>query len=121
MRKSILIVEDEAIIALMLQRFLSSLNYQIIGIVNEGLKAIEMTKTLKPDLVIMDVVIQGDMNGVETFKKIRNFSDVPVIFLTGNSLETIQKEEKCNSSEVFSKPILMEELKQTLSKVFQQS
>lgn len=117
MKKSILIVEDEAIIALMLQSYLSSRNYTILGIARGGENAIEMVRTLKPDLVIMDVVIQGDINGIETCKNIKRFSTVPIIFLTGNSLELINNDKECDGIPVYSKPVLMEDLKKTIDQM----
>lgn len=111
MKKSILIVEDEGIIALGMQSYLSSLDYIVLGIAKDGETAIEMTRNLKPDLIIMDVIIQGDINGVETFKNIKSFSKVPIIFLTGNSTEIFHNEKKFLGMPVYTKPILMHDLK----------
>lgn len=111
MKKTILIVEDEGIIALGLQTYLTSKNFDVLGIAKEGVKAIEMTRALKPDLIIMDVVIQGDINGIETCKNIKDFSNVPIIFLTGNSADMIKNDEKCEGIPVYSKPIIMDDLK----------
>ena len=117
MIKSIFIIEDESIIALMLQRFLSSHNYNILGIAKEGAKAIELIRTLTPDLIIMDVNIQGDINGVDTFKIIKSFSDVPVIFLTGNSVEIINNEKMCQGIPILEKPVSLEDMKKTIDKI----
>ncbi len=117
MKKSILIVEDEGIIALGLQSYLMSKNYEVLGIVREGEKAIEMTKTLKPDLIIMDVVIQGDINGVETCKNIKSFSNVPIIFLTGNCTDIIKNDKKCEGIPIYSKPIIMDDLKLAIDNI----
>lgn len=117
MKKSILIVEDESIIALGLQNYLSSQNYIVLGIVKDGEKAIEMTRLLNPDLIIMDVVIQGNINGVETCKNIKSFSNVPIIFLTGNSTEIIHSDIKCHGIPVYSKPVLMEDLKKAIDAI----
>lgn len=116
MSKSIFIIEDEGLIALMLQKYLISQNYVISGIAKEGLKAIEMVKALKPDLIVMDVNIHGDMNGVETFKIIRSFSNVPIIFLTGNTVEIITEDEACKGVPVFEKPISLTDLKKMIDK-----
>lgn len=117
MSRSIFIIEDEGLIALMLQKFLSSQNFSISGIAKEGLKAIEMIQVLNPDLVVMDVNIQGDMNGVETFKKIRGFSNIPIIFLTGNTVEIITDEEACKGVPIFEKPISLSDLKKMIDKM----
>lgn len=117
MKKTILIVEDEGVIALCLQSYLTSKNYDVLGIAKEGDKAIEMTRTLKPDLIIMDVVIQGDINGVETCKNIKSFSNVPIIFLTGNCTDIIKNDKNCQDIPVYSKPIIMEDLKLAIDNI----
>jgi len=117
MKKTILIVEDEGIIALGLQSYLTSKNYNVLGIVKEGEKAIEMTRALNPDLIIMDVVIQGSINGVETCKNIKSFSNVPIIFLTGNCTEIIKNDKKCEGIPIYSKPIIMEDLKLAIDNI----
>lgn len=121
MKKSILIVEDEGIIALGLQSYLSSLNYIVLGIAKDGETAIEMTQNLKPDLIIMDIILQGNINGVETCKNIKTFSKVPMIFLTGNSTEFFDNEKKCQGMPVYTKPFLMEDLKIAINNILHNS
>ncbi len=118
MNRSIFIIEDEGLIALMLQRYLSSQNYNILGIAKEGLKAIDRIKELDPDLIILDVNIQGSINGVETFKIIRSFSKAPVIFLTGNSIDIITNNIECIGVPIFEKPVSLEDLKRSIEKIF---
>ena len=63
---SVLIVEDELIIAEDLKEILIDWGYQVIGIVPSGRKALQIAKQIRPDIVIMDVKIDGDLNGIET-------------------------------------------------------
>ncbi|MBU3914939.1 PAS domain-containing protein [bacterium] len=78
----ILIVEDEAIIAMELESQLQSLGYEVTSIVNTGEKAIEKAEADKPDLILMDIRIQGDKDGIETAETIRNKFGIPIVFST---------------------------------------
>lgn len=78
----ILIVEDEMIIAMDLQKVLMNYNYSVCSIVCSGFEAIKKVYEEKPDLILMDIMIPGELNGIDTAKIIRNEFDVPVVFLT---------------------------------------
>lgn len=78
----ILVVEDDKNVAAVLEARLESFGYEVCGLVATGLKAIERAINLKPDIVLMDILLEGDMNGIEAADKIRGQSDVPIIFLT---------------------------------------
>ena len=82
--KSILIVEDESIIALNLKYDLEDLGYNVIGIVDTGDDAIDNAVEYRPDLTIMDINLKGDINGIQAAKKILAL-DLAVIYLTANS------------------------------------
>ncbi len=79
---NILIVEDESIVALELESRLIDLGYSICGIVSSGADAINITVSQKPDLILMDINIKGQIDGVETAEKIKEIIDIPIIFLT---------------------------------------
>lgn len=85
----ILIVEDEAIVALDLQCRLESLNYDVIGLASSGEQAVKMATNRMPDLVLMDIKLQGNMNGVEAAEKLRGDRPIPVIFLTATAEEEV--------------------------------
>lgn len=84
----ILLVEDEAVVALSLQRELQKNNFTCITAAT-GRSAISLTQEHTPDLVIMDVNLSGEMNGIEAANRIRKMSSVPVCFITGYSSEDI--------------------------------
>ncbi len=86
--KRILPVDDEVIIATRLQELLVSIGYDVPDIAGSGEDAIGLAKTLKPDLIIMDIVMPGSMDGIAAAEKIRADLDIPVIFLTAYSDET---------------------------------
>lgn len=81
----ILIVEDERIIAMTLQQLLEEREYTIVGICGSGEAAIEKAAQLRPDLVLMDIHLEGAMDGIEAAKCIFEQCRVPVIFLTAYS------------------------------------
>jgi len=81
----ILIVEDEGIIASDLEERLIELGYEVAGISPSGEEAVTRAADLKPDLVLMDIMLKGEMDGVEASGIIRKNMDIPVIFLTSFS------------------------------------
>src|SRR5512136_2513299 len=78
----ILVVEDELIIAKGIEKRLIALGYSVIDIVPTGEEAVETALNEMPDLVLMDVCLQGRMDGVMAAEKIRSKADIPVIYLT---------------------------------------
>ena len=81
----ILVVEDESIVALDIQERLESLGYDVPATVAAGEKAIEQAGLLRPDLVLMDIQLQGQMDGIEAADHIRRQFGIPVIYLTANA------------------------------------
>ena len=81
----ILVVEDECIVALDIQDRLESLGYEVPATVASGERAIEQAGALGPDLVLMDIQLQGRMDGVEAADQIRQRFGIPVIYLTANA------------------------------------
>jgi len=94
MTKSILIVEDEAIVAMEIQNTLERLGYTITAFVSSGTKAISIALEYKPDLILMDIQIKGDMDGIEAAEQIRSCSFIPIIFLTAYAEESTLKRAK---------------------------
>ncbi|HBY09383.1 MAG TPA: hypothetical protein DEH22_16975 [Chloroflexi bacterium] len=79
----ILIVEDEFLIALNLQRQLTKLGYEICKPVSSGDAAVQSAKQENPDIVLMDVNLAGALNGVRAAREITNTSGAAIIFMTG--------------------------------------
>ncbi len=89
---SILLVEDEGIVAHDLQETLTRLGYSICGIASEGAQAVTMTEALQPDMIVMDVSLRGDVDGIQAARLIQERSQRPIIFLTGHSdAETLRR------------------------------
>jgi len=82
---SVLIVEDESIIAMEMEARLAAMGYRVIGCAASADAALEMIQGDKPDIVLMDINIQGETDGVMLARKIREDEDIPSIFLTAYS------------------------------------
>jgi PAS domain S-box-containing protein len=79
---SILLVEDERIVARNLQNELTSMGYKVSAIASSGEEALKKIEETWPDLVLMDIVLKGDMDGVELTEEIRDRYGIPVVYLT---------------------------------------
>lgn len=84
-QEKILIVEDEAVIALQIKNEVRSMGYQVVGIHATGEEALAGVAATKPDLVLMDIKLQGELDGIETASRIAREYDLPVVFLTAHS------------------------------------
>src|ERR1700680_5110571 len=78
----ILIVEDESIVAKDIQQSLKKLGYEALGVCATGEDAAAKAEQLKPSLVLMDIMLKGDMSGIEAADYIRQKLNIPIIFLT---------------------------------------
>lgn len=85
----ILIVEDEAILALNVKEMLLQMGHSVAAIHVSGEKAIESLAPAQPDLVLMDIRLQGDMDGITAAEQIHSQYNIPIIFMTAHSEETI--------------------------------
>ena len=90
----ILVVDDEAIITMQLEERLTSMGYTIAGMAATGDEAIEKARRLKPDLVLMDIVMPGTTKGIEAAKVITEEMDIPVVFVTSYADDTIIEKAK---------------------------
>ncbi|EFL49335.1 response regulator receiver protein [Solidesulfovibrio fructosivorans JJ]] len=78
----VMIVEDEAITAMATGAMLKRMGHKVTASVGSGAAALEAFRRFPPDLVLMDIRLDGDMDGIETARAIRADSDVPVVFVT---------------------------------------
>lgn len=90
----ILVVEDENIIALNIKKKLKSFGYTVPAIVSTAEDAIKMTEITFPDLILMDVMLKGEMDGVQAIEEIRKKFDIPVIYLTAYSDDEVLERAK---------------------------
>jgi CheY-like chemotaxis protein len=111
MRKNILIVEDQAIVALTIETQLIELGYGISGITASGEEAVQMAKDLLPDLILMDIDLSGQIDGIMATGQIKKFCEIPVIYLTAYSdEETIRRANATSPAAFMTKPFKVRDL-----------
>jgi PAS domain S-box-containing protein len=109
--KSILIVEDEGVVALSIQAALRKMRYKVVGIAVTGNEAIALAMEHKPDVILMDIHIKGDIDGIQTTEKLNEITDIPVIFLTAYADdETVKRAIQTHSHSYLIKPYNPREL-----------
>jgi len=79
---NVLVVEDESIVSKDIQHSLKKLGYNVVGAAATGEKAIELVRSEKPDVVLMDIMLKGDMSGIDTAEIVKTEVNIPVIYLT---------------------------------------
>ena len=113
--KKVLIVEDESLVSLEISNFVKSLGYTVCGIATNANEAIEIFKNNEIDVVLMDVYIKGSIDGVECTGIIKNIQDVPIIYISAFSDDSIlDRAIKTNPSAYLVKPINRNDLKVSL-------
>lgn len=121
-KKRILIVEDEMITAMDEQQCLESIGYEVIGIVASGEEAIVVAATDRPDLVIMDITLEGEMDGIEAAWKIRDNYNIPVIFVTAHGDKSLFEAATYHEfTGYLIKPFDIESLKFNIEAAFEKS
>lgn len=108
----ILVVEDEAIVALEIQNTLERNGYQVVGLANSGEEAIRRATEALPDLILMDIRIKGTMDGIEAANHIRATLHIPVIFLTAHAEDdSLQRAKQTQPYGYILKPFQERDLK----------
>jgi len=117
--KRVLIVEDDMLLSFVEERILKKLGYQVVDKVTTGADAVSKACELNPDVIIMDIQLKGEMDGIEAMNKIRKSSNIPVIYLSGNSdRANYKRAEDTNFAGYLVKPVTAKDLEQPLEKVF---
>ena len=92
--KKILVVEDESLIAMELEQHVTRMGYEVVGRASSGVEAIAKVRELHPDLILMDIVMPGEKNGINAAEEIKSEMDIPIIFLTAYADEEFIKRAK---------------------------
>ncbi|MCH8547352.1 MAG: response regulator [Balneolaceae bacterium] len=118
--KKILLVEDDSVQQVIMERFISKLGHTVLATVSEGNAAVQSALRLKGvDLIIMDVRLSDDMDGIDAMKEIRKSSEVKVIYVTGNTEpKTKERASEIGFESFIEKPITPEKLKLAISDAF---
>ena len=110
-RIKILIIEDDGILAMTLSDMLEEENFSVVGMANNGKKAIELARNNAIDLVLSDINIKGDIDGITTVNEILKFIKVPIIYLTAISeKETLNRAKQTLPAAYLNKPVILTNL-----------
>ena len=110
-KERILVVEDESIVSRDIQQSLKRLGYEIVGTADNSEKAIDIARSERPDLILMDIMLKGDVNGITTAEIIKNELSIPIIFLTAYADDaTLSKAKVTEPQAYLIKPFKEQEL-----------
>ncbi len=116
MKTTIILCEDENLIALDIRNQLRMLGYDVIKVCSTGEDLIKSTMELKPHIIITDIQLKGKISGIEAVKIIRQEVPIPYIFLSGQrNTGTYDEAMKTNPAYFINKPFSLEQLQQALS------
>ena len=108
----IMLVDDDYTMKLELEAMLTSMGYDVVGQADSGEQAIEMARDLKPDVILMDIVMPGHMDGISAAEKIRLELDVAIVFLTGyGDPEYVERAKQVEPFGYVMKPFIEEEIR----------
>lgn len=115
----ILIVEDERVVALDLARQLQHLGYTIVGLATSGTEAIMQALTHHPDLVLMDLRLSGELDGLEAAQFLRTHLNLPVLIVTSvTDAAILARARQVSPAGVLCKPVAEDALAAALQEVF---
>lgn len=110
-KKRVLIVEDDKLLALVEERLIQKLGYEVVGTAESGEDALRLVKEYEPDIILMDISLKGDLDGIDTVEKIRLSYNTPVIFLSGNSDKyNYERAKKTEFIDYLVKPVTADDL-----------
>lgn len=115
----ILIVEDELIQMLLLKKFYEELNCTVIGSATSADGAIETALKEKPDIISMDIFLEGSQDGINAMEIIQKHENIPVIYITGNSDEYhFNRAKKTGFAAYLTKPATLPDIEKAIQSVF---
>lgn len=116
--KKVMIVEDDAILTLVQKQMVSRLGYEVVGTASSGEEVIHSIQKLNPDIMLIDVQLAGELDGIATVRKLRERgNDTPIIFISGCiDTELLSSAKKVGYIDFLRKPVDIMELKANLKK-----
>lgn len=112
----ILIVEDEILIAEDLRMNVQRMGHEVVGVAAQGSEAVQKAIATHPDVVLMDVRLQGPMDGIEAARRIRSHSDIPIIYVTAHA-SVLASLEKDHRSTRLGKPFSPAQLEAAINSI----
>lgn len=117
-KKKVLIVEDDVFQSFYVEKMLLKLSYDVVGKTTVGQDAIAKAAELKPDIILMDITLKGEMDGITAVEEIKKENDIAVIYITSSEDEEIyERARKTNFLDYLIKPIMIDKLKKSLKKI----
>lgn len=114
-KTKILVVEDESIVARDIRNMLLGLGYEVTAVIPDAQEAVRIAKKERPNLVLMDIMLQGEISGVEAADQIYSELNIPVVYLTAYADETtLQRAKETEPFGYLLKPFEERELKSTI-------
>ena len=108
----ILIADDEWLTRQAVEEMLTGLGYEVVGQAESGREAVDMARELKPDLILMDVVMPGEIDGIQAAREIKTALDIPIIFISGyGDPETIEAANQVEPLSYVMKPFDEKEMR----------
>ncbi|MDZ7717339.1 MAG: response regulator [Balneolaceae bacterium] len=114
----ILIVEDELVLQLMLEHMLKKMGFEHLGTATKGASAIQKAKEDSYDLILMDIMLQDEIDGIEAYREIKKEKEIPVIYITGNTdPRNKEKAKNLGYHDYMGKPITFSHLKNSIERL----
>lgn len=109
------IVEDDQEVQDVLAQYVTSLGHSVEGLSSTGKDALFLANEIHPDLVLMDIGLRGEIDGIQTAKELKSLHNLPIVFVTGSfDDKTIEEAKEAEPQGFLIKPINMQELKVTI-------
>jgi response regulator of citrate/malate metabolism len=116
--KRVLIVEDDFMLGLINKKYIELMGHEVAGTATSSEEAIRAARELKPDVILMDIRLEGRKDGIETMAEIAKFANIPVIYLSGNSdPENRMRAAQTNMLAFCVKPVHFEQLQECFSRL----
>jgi two-component system, response regulator PdtaR len=116
----ILIVEDELVLQMMLEHMLKKMGFEYFDTATKGYEAIKKCKESDFDLILMDIMLQDEIDGIEAYRSIREDKNIPIIYITGNTdPRNKEKAEEIGYYDYIGKPITFSYLKSSIIKLIE--
>lgn len=117
MEKKVIIVEDESIISFGYRMQLESFGFNVIGVAKSAEEAKQLVDNERPDLLIMDIYLKGEMTGLEYMEELHRTDKIPAIFLTASmNNEMIERIKVLSNCDFLPKPVSGSKLRELLQK-----
>lgn len=114
----ILIVEDDRVISLMLRKMVERLGHNILDIVTKGEDAVNIALNHEPGLILMDIMLEDEIDGIEAIKQIKDHKNTPVIYVTGNSdSSTMKRAKETDYIAYLIKPVVFNRLEEAINRI----